>query len=737
MSLLPLSRRLLLRHLAAGLLALAAPAVACSAETEHRSEWSYAASAGKTPAEIDALGYLQSTTGEAKLVAGSLQTTDTDPAEDGRFFALPAKEVELNEGADISLRFDVRVERSEGSRTATAIELSLPTGEPALGPLRLGGHGEGYQDVLAAGRKVSLGFTRDGKNHDRDELLLIDGNRPDEDGVLARQPGSLDQMQSLQLHIERRQPGADDDRVTLSRPSGEAIFSVPLSRFAKAPQAAHFALLFGHPARPGIASAQWRRMDLTVRQPSTTSPEQTAEKPPVDLNESRQLFLDDYLLVSRSNLVREQGRPVKSPANPVLRREKLWEEARCELYGSAIWNPGKERVELYYAAMRKPYDAKLAVAYSSDEGKTWKRPALSLFPYEGEPSNIVWPGRYWAIGPCVLLDPHDPDPQRRYKMFLTAAPVDPKNENDEIGPKGIDVVFSPDGVDWTPAPGNPVIPGFNSDTGNSVIWDERKQRYRAYVRMRCNVGRSVAITESKDFVHWSEPRTLYIPTPFDAARSWEFYGMSVTPVGDQYIGLVWIFPNTPDSSNKQSHSPVTWTELVVSRDGEKWERPFPGEPFLPLGEAGQFDHRQIRPASSFTLLPDGVLLLYSGSPHAHISSHQYDIGLARLRTDGFACLAAGNEPGELLTRPLLLHGKQLRLNANIARGGQVQAELLDADGKPIEGYQLADCDPLHGDQLNATVTWNGDAALPETRKKPVQLRLKLRDARLYSLHLQP
>ncbi|WP_437223699.1 hypothetical protein SH661x_003319 [Planctomicrobium sp. SH661] len=713
------------------------PATVFAADSEVAVERNYSASSGKIPSEVSGLEYASSTTGTAELLNGLLRTTDTDAAGDGRFFSLPSGILSIDSETDLTLTFGIRVARSEGSRTATAIELLIPSESFSLGPFRTGGHGEGYQDVLAASRMIALGFLSDGKDHQRDEVLLIDPNRPVDEGILERISIPLDQLQDFKLQIQRGAPGPADDRLILSLEVGKELASLELARFQTSVRPANSSILFGHPATPGIADAQWRNVNLKVENSGRTQSTENVKKPAVAVGAEPQMFIDDFLIESRSNVTRVQGHPEKLASNPVLKREMPWEDARCELYGSAIWNPAKDRIELYYSATKRPYDAKLAVAYSSDEGMTWSRPELDVFPWEGKPSNIVWPGRYWSHGPCVLFDPHDPDANRRYKLFLTAAPVDPANENAKTGPKGIDVAFSPDGVQWTPAAGNPVIPGFNSDTGNCVIWDAKKNVYRAYVRIRCNVGRSVAITESPDFIHWSEPRTIYIPTHFDAARKWEFYGLSVTQIGEQYIGLVWVFPSVPESGNMQSHSAVTWPELVVSRDGENWERPFPGEAFLPLGDADQFDHRQIRPASSLTLLPDRVLLLYSGSPHAHVAGHTWDIGLATLRADGFASLQAGEEAGEIVTRALLPDGKQLQLNAHVQAGGEIRAELLNDKGEPIKGFTLADSNPLKGDHLNAPVAWKNQAELPATAGQPVKLRLMLKNAQVYSLHVAP
>ena len=49
----------------------------------------------------------------------------------------------------------------------------------------------------------------------------------------------------------------------------------------------------------------------------------------------RQLFLDDWLVADATNIERVQGIPTKHPGNPVIRRDKPWDQGRADLYGSA------------------------------------------------------------------------------------------------------------------------------------------------------------------------------------------------------------------------------------------------------------------------------------------------------------------------------------------------------------------------------------------------------------------
>jgi len=174
---------------------------------------------------------------------------------------------------------------------------------------------------------------------------------------------------------------------------------------------------------------------------------------------------------------------------------------------------------------------------------------------------------------------------------------------------------------------------------------------------------------------------------------------------------------------------------VISRDGEHWQRVFFGQPFLPLGPKGSFDHRMIRTASSFTVLPGQIVLMYSGSTDGHGAAAKWDIGQSTLRSDGFVALKANDAIASLVTHPLSFESGTLLVNANVEPSGFLKAELVDESGKVMAGYSLAECQGVTGDQLHAPLTWNTHAKLPASQH--LQLRFELRNARLYSFQIAP
>ena len=105
----------------------------------------------------------------------------------------------------------------------------------------------------------------------------------------------------------------------------------------------------------------------------------------------------------------------------------------------------------------------------------------------------------------------------------------------------------------------------------------------------------------------------------------------------------------------------------------------------------------------------------------------------RQRLDGFVSISAPMRGGELMTKPLIFQGDQLTLNFATSAAGDIRVEIQDADGRPLPGFALDDCEPVFGDSIDRTVTWKQGSDVGGLSGKPVRLRFVLRDADLYSL----
>jgi len=86
-------------------------------------------------------------------------------------------------------------------------------------------------------------------------------------------------------------------------------------------------------------------------------------------------------------------------------------------------------------------------------------------------------------------------------------------------------------------------------------------------------------------------------------------------------------------------------------------------------------------------------------------------------------------PAYLTTRKLEASaGKHLIVNALTRGQGKVEAELLDADKKVLDGFSREDCHPFQGDEKFGAISWSSSNVCPQNAG---HLRLWLTSAFLY------
>jgi hypothetical protein len=107
-----------------------------------------------------------------------------------------------------------------------------------------------------------------------------------------------------------------------------------------------------------------------------------------------------------------------------------------------------------------------------------------------------------------------------------------------------------------------------------------------------------------------------------------------------------------------------------------------------------------------------------------------------LRLDGFASVSADADGGEMLTRPLTLADglgeASLLVNFACSAFGSVRCEVQTPAGQPIPGFELEQCAPLYGDQIEAPVIWKSGASCGQLAGQPFRLRFVLEDADLFA-----
>jgi hypothetical protein len=125
---------------------------------------------------------------------------------------------------------------------------------------------------------------------------------------------------------------------------------------------------------------------------------------------------------------------------------------------SSVVDDGTGTYKLYYLVAGDEWH--MAFATSTD-GLRWEFPNLRLIEYTGSLENNFVIRR--AAAGTVLFDPHDPDPQHRYK-YLSEYTID--NEPDTPTTEGVVIYTSPDGIRFTKHD-YPLFPGVTGSQGTT------------------------------------------------------------------------------------------------------------------------------------------------------------------------------------------------------------------------------------------------------------------------------
>jgi hypothetical protein len=464
----------------------------------------------------------------------------------------------------------------------------------------------------------------------------------------------------------------------------------------------------------------------------------------MDLANHRQLFIDGRLIESSRGVRVVVNPPAK--LGPVLRPERPWEDKSLGFCASVIEDEGT--LKLFYESW-STRGTFVCLALSRD-GLRWERPSLGILEIDGsKDNNCVYRDTGEAV---VFLDPHG-KPEERYKMV--AVQDWPKPETG-----GLYVHTSPDGLHWK---AGPRVFDLVPDTANQAAWDRQRGKYVAYVR-KWDPLRKVGRIEMDDILQpWPNERlgdqayfiwgqdsiavpSREIPTAFG-------YDEQDPAVSDHYNPAVVEYPYAPEVylsfPSAYMHFPeppvgeygndgLLDIQLAVSRDGVTFHRP-ERRPYVPLGLAGEPDSASNYMAVGMARVGDYLYQYYGAYDETHglpESRQQMPIGCfcaLRQRLDGFCSLDADWAGGEFTTPVVSFTGSRLVLNIDTSAMGVCRVELLDAEGRPLPGFEASACDEIRGNFIDHTVTWQGQSDVSGFAGRPVRLRFLLRAAKLYAL----
>jgi len=449
---------------------------------------------------------------------------------------------------------------------------------------------------------------------------------------------------------------------------------------------------------------------------------------PIRVDSVHQLFVDDHVVADMNLVRRAVHQAEKYPGNPVVTGDKPWESGRAYLYGTVLKDQGIFRMWYFsgYGGME------LMLYATSEDGIHWEKPKLGIVEIDGSTANNVCmvseAGNMETYGP--LVDPHDPDPQRRYKTLLWEV-----RSNNR---RGVWTATSPDGIHWTKSD-KPAATEVGDTVG--MLHGTPPGAYIGFVKIGTKWGRSRALIESQDFRTWSPPK-LFMTTDEEDDQPCQLYNNTGFRYECMYLGWLETF-----LAHRDLYKLKLDIELIHSRDGRGWHR-MPGrELVIPCGPDGSWDRLNNAPGGGPPIrVGDNMYIYYSGRTYYHnpqpfpredprLSAGPdigtTNIGLATLRVDGFVSLNATPVEGTVTTKPLLLDGKSLHINA-VSDWGAIRVEVLDAETRePIAGYELNDCQVMRADSIDQVVQWTTTDDLP-SESKPCRFRFYLKNAQLYS-----
>ncbi len=494
-------------------------------------------------------------------------------------------------------------------------------------------------------------------------------------------------------------------------------------------------------------------------------------EPPLRFGRQKQLLVDTWVLADWWKLRRVQEEVKKHPANPILQADQPWEEDARHTAGvdctASMYDAKDGLYKLWYSIKSTPH---LCGYATSEDGVSWTKPDLGLAEVDGSVHNNICrlepPGTFLG-GVYLVQDPREESPERRFKGLIGPTyHTDGTTYGSWIG-----IGFSRDGLTWQGGAG-----GTRSGGGGGnpcCMWDERLGRYVMFHRRltemastheskRMCSGRYVIRQESEDLVRWSARRTVF-NTAFD--RRWpEVESMLVFLHEGIFIGVPQMLENDIMGDVE--------LQLVTSRDGYCFERPFPDKAFIPRGPSGEFDDL-LTWCPTVLIHDDQMRFYYTGAQYPHSSPRESivndgkaegllgrgkssehspnKIGLATVPLDRLIGLRADEPVGSFLTRPFVVEGAELYVNANVDRELRVEVvgpvtqlkdtgrkahmgHYIGADEEVVPGFRREDCEVVLGDNLAHRVRWEG-GALGKLKGQVVRLRVMARMATVYAFQV--
>ncbi|GAA5221868.1 glycoside hydrolase family protein [Membranihabitans marinus] len=453
----------------------------------------------------------------------------------------------------------------------------------------------------------------------------------------------------------------------------------------------------------------------------------------LEINDDRQLFVDDYMVQSMDNVSMVMHHPTSE--GPVLYFDKEW-EGNFSAYCTIIKDG--PIFKAYYRGVRDAgsdgRDGETTCIAISTDGIHWTKPELGLFDIDGSKENNV-----------ILA--HAAPMNHNFSPFIDKSPnCKPEEKYKAIGgvkKSGLMAYTSPDGIHWTKMQADPIFTDGIFDSQNVAFWSESEEMYVIYFRSWTGDGysgfRSVSRTTSKDFIHWTKPEKMtFGDRPYD-----HLYTQQTSPyyrAPQIYVAIGARFmPNrqvlTDEQAEKLKVNPKYFKDcsdaiLMTSRGGNSYTRTFMESYIKPGIGLQNWVSRSNYPALNVVQTGDTEMSVYVNENYAQPTAH---LKRYSMRIDGFASLQSDFEGGSVVSKPFTFDGKELEINYSTSAAGSVMIEIQDENGQPIPGFTMDDCQEIIGNEISRIVSWKNSTDVSGLVGKTIRLHIALKDADLYAL----
>jgi len=219
---------------------------------------------------------------------------------------------------------------------------------------------------------------------------------------------------------------------------------------------------------------------------------------------------------------------------------------------------------------------------------------------------------------------------------------------------------------------------------------------------------------------------------------------------DAYFLFPMVYQHFRKEETTVGNDGVNDVQFMASRDGIHWMR-YDRQPYLRKGLAGGPFGGGVN-SMGYTIREGNYLHQYfSARPYTHGGFRRLSdadrtdrsktwghvkLYIATQRLDGYISADASFEGGWLVTPPITFQGRRLELNADVSALGVMRVGIEYANGSPVEGFGLEDCDRMFMNDVAHVVSWKRNTDLSALAGRPIRLRIEMTSARLFAFQFR-